>query len=167
MSPLCPSCPSPPLLLVWMNVSSLTPWLLDFPYSSIFCQFWLLFVFKFVVALLLVVRGGKVYLPMPPSWPGESVESIGFTQQIFIQWPVHVSQCKQWREFKYCWNAGRGMVRVDWSEMVLVWVGFLEEVRSDPNFLAVAGRGGWIVNFTVWPRACEKAKMRWPEGMLD
>ena len=25
-----PCCPSPPLLLVWMNVSSLTPWLLDF-----------------------------------------------------------------------------------------------------------------------------------------
>ena len=25
-----PSCPSPPLLPVWMNVSSLSPWLLDF-----------------------------------------------------------------------------------------------------------------------------------------
>ena len=25
-----PGCPSPPLLLVWMNVCSLTPWLLDF-----------------------------------------------------------------------------------------------------------------------------------------
>ena len=30
MSPLCPSCPSLPLPLVWMNVSSLSPWLLDF-----------------------------------------------------------------------------------------------------------------------------------------
>ena len=30
------------------------------PYSSIFCQFWLFFVFKFVVALFLVVRGGTV-----------------------------------------------------------------------------------------------------------
>ena len=29
------------------------------PYSSIFCQFWLFFVFK-VVVLLLVVRGGSV-----------------------------------------------------------------------------------------------------------
>ena len=29
-SPLCPSCPSPPLLLVWINVSSFTPWLSDF-----------------------------------------------------------------------------------------------------------------------------------------
>ena len=28
--PLCPYCPSPPLLPIWMNVSSLTPWLLDF-----------------------------------------------------------------------------------------------------------------------------------------
>ena len=29
-SPLCPSCLSLPFLLVWMNVSSLTLWLLDF-----------------------------------------------------------------------------------------------------------------------------------------
>ena len=29
-SPLCLSCPSPPLLLVWVNVYSLTPWLSDF-----------------------------------------------------------------------------------------------------------------------------------------
>ena len=29
-SPLCPGCPSPPLLLVWPNVCSLSPWLLDF-----------------------------------------------------------------------------------------------------------------------------------------
>ena len=28
--PLCPSCLSPPLLPVWINVSSLTPWLSDF-----------------------------------------------------------------------------------------------------------------------------------------
>ena len=37
------------------------------PYSLIFWQFWLFFVFKFVV-LLFVMRGGKVYLPTPPSW---------------------------------------------------------------------------------------------------
>ena len=36
------------------------------PYSWIFCQFWLFFVFKFVV-LLLVVQGGKVYLLTLPS----------------------------------------------------------------------------------------------------
>ena len=30
LSPLCPSCLSPSLLLVWMNVSSLSPWLLAF-----------------------------------------------------------------------------------------------------------------------------------------
>ena len=38
------------------------------PYGSIFWQFWLFFVFKFVVVLLLVAREGKVYLPIPPSW---------------------------------------------------------------------------------------------------
>ena len=39
------------------------------PYSLTFCQFWLFFVFKFVVVLLLVVWGGTVCLPMPSSWP--------------------------------------------------------------------------------------------------
>ena len=37
------------------------------PYSLIFRQFWLFFVFKFVVVLLLVMQRGTVYLPMPPS----------------------------------------------------------------------------------------------------
>ena len=37
------------------------------PCSLITWNFWLSFVFKFVV-FLLVVGGGKVYLPMPPSW---------------------------------------------------------------------------------------------------
>ena len=67
-SPFHPSCPSPPLLLAWMNVSSLTPWLPDFHTVWFFWQFWLYFVFQFVV-VLLVVQGGKGYLPTPPSWP--------------------------------------------------------------------------------------------------
>ena len=39
------------------------------PYNSVLWQFWLFFVFKFVVVLLLVVQGGTMYLPTPPSWP--------------------------------------------------------------------------------------------------
>ena len=38
------------------------------PYSSIFCHFWLFFIFKFVVVLVLVLRGGTVCLPTSPSW---------------------------------------------------------------------------------------------------
>ena len=53
-SPLRPSCPSPPLLPVWMNFYFLFPW----------CRTSLLFDFLPV----LVVRGGAVCLPMPPSW---------------------------------------------------------------------------------------------------
>ena len=34
-----------------------------------FLEVLVVFVFKFVVVLLLVVRGGTVCLPMPPSWP--------------------------------------------------------------------------------------------------
>ena len=53
-SPLRPSCPSPPLLPVWMNVYFLFPW----------CRTSLPFNFLSV----LVVQGGAVCLPTPPSW---------------------------------------------------------------------------------------------------
>ena len=49
-----PRCPSLPLLLVWMNVYFLSPW----------CGTSL--PFDFLSAL--VVRGGAVCLPTPPSW---------------------------------------------------------------------------------------------------
>ena len=52
-SPLCPSCQSPSLLPVWMNVYFLFIW----------CRTSLLFDFLSV----LVVRGGAVCLPTPPS----------------------------------------------------------------------------------------------------
>ena len=72
-------CQPPPCRessLPWLTVSA-PPTSLDecfffislvvgLPYRLIFCQFWLFFVFKFVV--LLVVRGGTVCLPTPPSW---------------------------------------------------------------------------------------------------
>lgn len=53
-----------------------------------------------------------------------------------------------------------GVVSVEWREVVLVWVGFLEEVRSDTGF---QGRKrhefveGGREYFKVWPRASEKA----------
>ena len=53
-SPLCPGCRSPLLLLLWMNVYFLFPW----------CRTPLPFDFLSV----LVVRGGAVCLPTPPSW---------------------------------------------------------------------------------------------------
>ena len=54
VSPLRPGCLSPPLLLVWMNVYFLSPW----------CRTSLLLDFLSA----LVVRGGAVCLPTPPSW---------------------------------------------------------------------------------------------------
>ena len=53
-SPLCPGCPSPPLLPVWMKVYFLFPW----------CRTSLPFNFLSV----LVVPEGAVCLPTPPSW---------------------------------------------------------------------------------------------------
>ena len=67
-----------PVLSAWLPVSSPPTGLYEcfffyYPivrlsYSSIFCQFWLFFVFKFFVVLLLVVTGGAVCLPTPPAW---------------------------------------------------------------------------------------------------
>ena len=51
---LCPVSATPPLPPIWMNVASLNPWL-SVPYSLIFCQFWVLFVLRLVVILLVVV----------------------------------------------------------------------------------------------------------------
>ena len=53
-SPLRPGCPSLLLLLVWMIVYFLFPW----------C--WTSLPFDFLS--VLVVRGGAVCLPTPPSW---------------------------------------------------------------------------------------------------
>ena len=53
-SPLCPGCPSLPFLPVWMYVYFLSPW----------C--WTSLPFDFLS--VLVVRGGAVCLPTPPSW---------------------------------------------------------------------------------------------------
>ena len=62
-SPLRPDCPSLPLLLVWMNVSSLTSWLSRLPCSSIFCQFWLVFVFKLLLSFFWLCKEAQcVYL---------------------------------------------------------------------------------------------------------
>ena len=67
--PALPSCPSPPLLLVWMSVSSLSPCLSDFHIVWFSINSGCFFVFNFFVVLLLVVWGGTACLPMPPSWP--------------------------------------------------------------------------------------------------
>ena len=48
----------------------------ELPHSSIFWHFWLFFIFKFVVVLLLVVWGSKVYLSIPPSWPEVSNHAL-------------------------------------------------------------------------------------------
>ena len=77
----CLACPSPPAIALQLVLSAQLPistpltgldecfffdsLVVGLPYSSIFCQFWLVFVFKFVV-LLLVVQGGAVYPPTPP-----------------------------------------------------------------------------------------------------
>ena len=53
-SPVHPGCPSPPLLPVWMNVYFLSTWCrTPLPLDSL---------------SVLVVRGGAVCLPTPPSW---------------------------------------------------------------------------------------------------
>ena len=90
-----PSCPSLPLLPVWMNVSSLTRWLLDFyPVRFSVSSGYFLFL-KFVVVPLLVVQGGKVHLPTPPSlW-----EIVDEDQQFLFYLPpelIRLRILKEW-----------------------------------------------------------------------
>ena len=61
------SCPSLPLLPVWMNVSSLTAWVLDLHTVQSSGSSGCFFVFKLVVIFLFIVQGGEAYLSMPPS----------------------------------------------------------------------------------------------------
>ena len=63
--PCCES--SPPRLPISVPPTGLVEYFFNslaagVPYSLIFWHFWLFFVFKFVVVLLLVVRGSKAYL---------------------------------------------------------------------------------------------------------
>ena len=67
-----PAAALPRVLSAWLLVSTLptsldeyffNSLLVGLLYSSIFWQFWLVFVIKFVVILLLVVQGDEVYLP--------------------------------------------------------------------------------------------------------
>ena len=70
--------PCPASSLPWLPISAPPPGLnecfffnclvVGLPHSSIFWQFWLFFVFKFVVVVLLVVQGGTVFQPTPPFW---------------------------------------------------------------------------------------------------
>ena len=56
------------------------------PYSSIFWQFCLVFVFKCVVLLLLVVQGGTVCLPTPPSCL--EVSKLIFHKRSLLTWSL-------------------------------------------------------------------------------
>ena len=54
---------APRILLIWMNVASLIPWLSGLYTAQFVDDSGLLLFFSLVV---MVVRGGKLYLPTPP-----------------------------------------------------------------------------------------------------
>ena len=95
-----PSCPSPPLLSVWMNVS-LTPWLSDFHTVWFSVSSRCVFVFKFVVDRVLVVRGGTVCLPMPPSWLEVNVIPILLDLLYLFIWDGSLGTAYIWVLFSY------------------------------------------------------------------
>ena len=71
-SSLLPSCPSLPLLLVWMNVSSLSPWSWDFHTVRISVSSGC-FLFLNCCCPSFGVWGGAVCLRMPPCWPDQLI----------------------------------------------------------------------------------------------
>ena len=66
-SPLYPGCLSPPLLLVWMNVSFLTPWLLDF-HAVQFSSSSSYFFFLSLLSFFWLFEEAKCISIYPPSW---------------------------------------------------------------------------------------------------
>ena len=97
---------SPPWLPVSVPPTGLSEYfffnslVVEFPYSSIFWQFWLFFVSKFVV-LLLVVRGDRVYPPLPPSWP--EVLGSHFLKLKVHQFPSSVRHKDGLTSIALCW----------------------------------------------------------------
>ena len=85
VSPLCPGCSSLPLLLVWMNVSSLTPWLSDFHTVRFCSSSGCIFVFKFVVVLLWLCKEAQyIYLCLHLGWKSNYHNFDDLRQQKFI-----------------------------------------------------------------------------------
>ena len=82
--PLHPSCASPLLPQVWVNVPSLTLWLSDFHTVQFSGSSGCFFLFKLVVILPLVGQGSEAYLPTPPSCP--EVQNIIF-YLIYVSFP--------------------------------------------------------------------------------
>ena len=82
--PLHPSCASPLLPQVWVNVPSLTLWLSDFHTVQFSGRSGCFFLFKLVVILPLVGQGSEAYLPTPPSCP--EVQNIIF-YLIYVSFP--------------------------------------------------------------------------------
>ena len=68
-SPLCPGCLSPPLLPVWMNVSSLYPWLSDFCAVRFSVSSGCFFVFKLLLSFFWLCEEVQcVYLCLHLGW---------------------------------------------------------------------------------------------------
>ena len=69
-SPFHSGCPSPPLLLVWMNVYSLTPWLSDFHTVQFSGSYGYFLFLNLLLSFFSLCKEVKcIYLLMPPSWP--------------------------------------------------------------------------------------------------
>ena len=68
-SPFCPISASPALICIWMTAACLNPWLSDFHTVWISDSSGYYLLWDLVVILFMVVQGGKIRLPMPPSWP--------------------------------------------------------------------------------------------------
>ena len=66
--PLCPGCLSLPLLLVWMNVSSLTPWLSDFHTVQFSDSSGCFLFLNLLLSFFWLCEEAKCIYPMPPSW---------------------------------------------------------------------------------------------------
>ena len=83
LHPLRPAAHSGPPTSGWMFLQFLGWWTYM---QMLFWQFWLFFVFKLVVFLLLVVRGSEAFLPIPPFW--SLPLNVGFSKWFHLVPPL-------------------------------------------------------------------------------
>ena len=83
MCPFCPGCPSPPLLPVWMTVSSLIPWLSDF-HTLLFSGSSCYFLFLNLLSFFCFCREAKcIYLLLHLGWKSSSLSFFNSTVWLF------------------------------------------------------------------------------------
>ena len=78
---LCPGSATPPLPPIWVSVVSLNPWMSDLHTGQLLRVLGVIGFWDLALIISMALQGGKVCLPMLPSWP-EAQETLLFKEKL-------------------------------------------------------------------------------------